>query len=309
MKNWDIFYKSMARHIWVAQNKPLDVSTRGEPEELFTKQLATAFNDAHLYTVNDDVHELLLRTKGTKDIPHMPFNCMFIDVSFDVEHLHEEQFGFEIKKVYGLLVVGMDEFVAVDHATHETYRTKGSAVRIYALCLDGGYVDMSTGRVQGYGFNTYNVVKADWRTTLKMGSDPNVKVDCITPKIRHVVVNYVSNLMNLLLNRDREVVITEREYSEAKNKQRERAGELQIPKMHLVTPIGKLREYISLYKSDAHFTYDHSFEVSGYWYNYTDPRWGEKVGTRRWVYEYIKGKGILIPKVRDVTQDGVKHGE
>jgi hypothetical protein len=309
MKNWDIFYKSMARHAWVAKNNPNNIQGRGEPEEIFAKQLVTHFTDAHLYTVHDDVHELLIRTEGTKDIPHMPFNTMFIDVDFDVEHFHEMQFGFEIKRIYGLLVSGMDEFVSVDHASGKTYRTEGKAIRIYALCLDDGYVDMKTGRVQGYAFNTFNVVQADWRNVMKLGSDPNVKVDCLTPKIRHFVVNYVSNLMNLLINRDREVVICDREYSEAKNKQRERCGELRVPKIHLVTPIGKLREYISLYKSNVHFTYGHSFEVSGHWYHYSHPRFKEKVGTRKWIYPFWKGTGIPISKVRDITQDGVEYGE
>lgn len=298
MKNWNIFYDALAKHIWMAKHAPQTIESKGESEELFTSTLLGEFEKVKLYSVQEDVHELLLRTKGTKDIPHMPFPEMFIDVDFDVSDLHENNFGFEIQKICGMMVCEMDFISMFDKDTGKHYRRPAKGIRIYILCLD-----KSQDALSGYSFNTVNVLQNDWMKNM-LGEKWNQKVDTAVPKIRQRVLNYASNLMNMLLNKDREVAVSVREPSLAKNKQRERDGQLKIPSIHVVTPIGTLREYIHSYKSVPNFGYSHSFDVAGHWKHWNNPRYKEMRGRRTFVGHFVKGKGIYIPKLHDVVKQG-----
>lgn len=301
MKNWEFFYKQMIEHRNRARTHPELIETRGEPESVFSDGLMEHFEGAKVFAVNDDVHELLLKTDGTSDIKGLPFDKFFIECSFDVEDLKEKQFGFGVDKVHGILVTKVDYMVMVDHNTHKTYRAPKDAVRIYVLTTDVGYPAVPTGYeyMKGYSFNTINVVAKDWTLDF-LGQKWEAKVDTNIPKIRKLILNYVSNFLNLLNNPNREVVVTEREYSQARNKRRERQGILKVPNTQVVIPVGTLKQYIQQLHEHRAFSYSHKFFVRGHWRVLRHPKYGENIGKKIWLKPFLKGSGILVPKTYEV---------
>ncbi len=285
------FFEDMANHH--SQANPKYIQRIGEPTDNFIERLLSTFYEAKVFEINKDINELLLMTDGTKSVEHLPFDKIFLDTDFDVSHLHDNQFNAEITHIKGLLIAKVDEVVIMNSKNKnegkafrlldlKRFKTfgKSNGFKIWALCLD----------VEGgYSFNTINILN-------KLDIKYNFEISSHNPKVRKFVLEYVSNFLNLL-NNPRDIEIVVRKYSEAKNRKRVRQGLNPIPSKKVIVPVGTLKQYIQQYKqSNDDFKYSHKFWVRGHWREFKSDKYIQVKGKRKWIYPYIKGKGILIDK-------------
>jgi len=295
MNTWKTFNKYVDFH-----KKGLDLGlepyTIGEPEETFIEKLDNTFAHGKVFDINEDVKDLLLRTKGTKEIDKVPFESIFIDTDFDVSEFKEKQDNDDITSVAGLLVSVANKVEIIENkeyvknSTLDLKTLRGAeGFKIYWLGLDKGKI--------GYCFHTINIVN-------KNNLDMEFEISSKTPKIRKFLINFVSNFLNLLNNPQPDIVITERKANEAKNKRLIRHGQIPMPTKSVVLMIGKLKIYLDQLRSNGYMSYSHKFWVRGHWRTLRDEdRWGEKVGTKLWIHPFVKGSGILIDKKYNVTKE------
>jgi len=289
VKNWDLFTRGLKGYREDAEKDGDLAQHFGEEPSGFCDRLERELDGCKLFSIDNDVKELLIKTDGEKEINHLPFDKMFLDVTFDAQEFKEEQFGSLITEVRGMLVVKADEFITRFIREGEDFVDKipGDGFIIYILAMD---VD------GGGGFNNFQIVDR-----LDAFGDNWSKGHIIsTPKLRNFCINFVSNLLSMM-NNPEDIQYIEKNLSEAKNKQRLRKGLVALPNSTVIVPVGNLRKYINDLKSGGSIDYTHKFWVRGHWRTLrNEERYGDKVGKRMWIKPFIKGKGILIDKKYDV---------
>ena len=296
MKNYNFFEETLKYHIVNTIHNPHLIQTTGTDGDQrdFAKSLYYNFNNAKCFEIDDDLKELLVNTEGTKDVQNLPFDKMFLDVEFDLRSMKEKQIGRPMNTCKGLLIskrpLGIRDMVGRDATeTEKEVLNSGFGIIIYALCLDD----------TGFSFNTIKVVNTDFQ-------EYKIKVESPNPKLRKFVLNFVGNVINLINNPEREIIMVDKEYSPAKNKRRIRQGKSEIKPSIRLVPTQDLRVYINqLRTKQKHLS--HSFWVRGHWRVYrNETRYKDNVGKRIWIRPFIKGKGVLIDKVYDVKTEEVR---
>ena len=78
-------------------------------------------------------------------------------------------------------------------------------------------------------------------------------------------------------------------------------GKLPIPSQKFIRVNGKLKIYLSELNSGKHFNYSHRFWVRGHFRTLRNDKWKNARGTKIWILPFIKGKGVLVDKIYEVT--------
>lgn len=112
----------------------------------------------------------------------------------------------------------------------------------------------------------------------------------------------ICNLLDFINNPEVEIVTIER--TKEQNTKRIKRGKLPLPPISYVKVTGKLKIYLDQLNSNNSFSYGHKFWVRGHFRTLRNEyRYGDKVGTRIWIYPFIKGQGILIDKTYRIKEN------
>ncbi len=63
---------------------------------------------------------------------------------------------------------------------------------------------------------------------------------------------------------------------------------------------GELRIYLNRLLEGGRQLYSHAFWVRGHWRHFHSPKFTNLQGQKRWIPPYIKGEGVLVPKIYEI---------
>lgn len=111
----------------------------------------------------------------------------------------------------------------------------------------------------------------------------------------------IRNILLFIVNPEVEYI--EHKPLEKQNTKRLSRGKVILYPTTEVRCTGKLKIYLDKIKAGGHLNYSHRFWVRGHWRTLrNEQRYKERAGKKLWIVPYIKGEGILIDKIIDVTK-------
>lgn len=117
---------------------------------------------------------------------------------------------------------------------------------------------------------------------------------------------FMCNFLDFMLNPDVSIINVER--TKEQNEKRIKRGKIALPNYGFIKISGQLKIYLDDLRSGKHASYSHKFWVRGHFRTLrNEKRYGDKVGTRIWIPPYIKGSGILIEKMYEVTPNSSQN--
>lgn len=218
------------------------------------------------FLIEDNITQLLLKTKSKYHSNKLPFRSIFIDCNLRINKIN----------ILGLLL--FEDMQIVDE--------KGLLSK-HIFCFyefEGSFLPIA------FPYSILCDLVEDYEYLKEAGWDINM-----SKKVR----NFVINFLDFLNTPEIELVTIER--TKEQNTKRIKKGKIPIPIFSNVRVTGKLKIYINQLQSDGSFHCSHRFWVRGHFRTLRNKeRYGNKIGTKIWVVPYIKGKGILIDKMYDV---------
>lgn len=120
------------------------------------------------------------------------------------------------------------------------------------------------------------------------------------------VRNIIQNFLDMLDSHDLRIA---RLPAKGADSGRVRRGKIPLPPRSIVRMSLPLRSYVAELRRGAPFTYDHAFWVRGHWRHYRAERYAASGlrGTKKWIWPYIKGKGLVIKKRYQVDAETEKE--
>jgi hypothetical protein len=229
-----------------------------------------------IFVCSDTILKFLTKdyTKNIIGYRHLPFESIFIPMNRSIK-------GQTIRGI-GLYELNQTSDNKLIQIVFIVERTKGET-GLYVCKLDNS-TDISESSV------------GDWTKEDKI----------IVEEVRY----FVCNLLDFINNPEVELVHIEHTIDE--NRKRIARGKVPIPICKYVRINGSLKEYFDSLNSGKTFNYSHKFFVRGHFRTLKSNKWKNKVGTKIWIYPYIKGEGILINKeyrIKNDTKNIRKHSK
>ena len=299
---WKAHKKALVEHPETVFTK---YNVKGEKNTLdtqFVSEMGFALEQAKVFEVDDDQKKLLSLTDAPmkNDEINLPFDTIFLDVSFSKKEL--EELGVvtkEAEEIVGIMI-RKSELVSVKGCAFHTTPTNskkcqnkgvgasmGTALRFSIMSLMG---DEALWDTFSRNINLYPEDEGDLLT-----HEDNPVVD---KKVAKFIHKFFLSFLNFLNNPEVEYV--EHKRSDKNRERREKKGLPVIPSSFSIKIDGKLREYIDEMRRGEGWDYSHRFWVRGHFRDLTSPRYSEK--KRIWILPYIKGKGVLIDKTYKVVK-------
>lgn len=262
--------------------------------ELFQQGIINSILECHLFEISDDVKRLLSMTKtpNQNDIVKAPFRTIFLDVGFKKEEMaklgiklgYDEIIGIMVSE--GFVVVkqdGMEEQKLVDLEMQKV----GSDLRI-TICS----FRKETGKELWFDVFTENVnINPEYQSH----GFQVTRCDHTDQNARKFIHLFVLNFLNFL--NDPEVSLVTVERDEVRNVKRLHKGKLPIPERKIIRITGKMKIYLDELRKNPVWHYHYRFWVRGHFRTLRNERYGENVGRRKWIFPYIKGKGLLVESI------------
>lgn len=283
--NFITFTKVFNAYEWAKENAPeTTTSFYGNENEgiddnslRFRKNISSGIQKAKIFEVDEGIKKLLCLT----DTPinnegiHLPFEKVFLDVSFSKKELKD--LGIEINA---------DEIMGILTGEGEMISEEGIKVGTdLNICM------LSKQENGEYWFDDFNKninLKEEYQ---KYSTKIN---ECKTTdkKARDFSHKFLLNFLNFLNNP--EVEFVEHKRSEKNQERRIKQGKSIIPSTMTIKVSGKLKEYIDEAIKNTSWTYGYRFWVRGHFRDLQSDRYIQK--KRIWILPYIKGKGVLVEK-------------
>lgn len=243
----------------------------------FRSNIRDSLAKAKIFEINDEIKKLLCLTNTPieNDEIKIPFEVIFLDVSFTREEL--EDFGISIK-ADEIIGITFREGILKGRETKQV----GKNLRITMMSLNAK---------KDIWFDTFNKnhnIDEEYKD-FKLQVMENPTTDKIA---RDFIHKFVLNFLNFLNNP--EVEYREHKRSTKNIERRKKQGKPIIPSTFTVRINGKLKLYIDEISRGNKFHFSHRFWVRGHFRTLSSKRYKEK--KRIWILPYIKGEGILFDK-------------
>jgi hypothetical protein len=244
------------------------------------------------FDIEDDVKELLLRTKAPKkpDL-HLPFDFLFLDVTFTKQDLLRMGIHLDKDSVEGIVVRRGDILFFKGEDTPEVV---GNDLRL-SVCStnergETDYLDLSTFSSNIQIFIDRGKVSLDLTSGLSLND-------------QKVIADFVVNFIYFVNNPDVKYVYHER--GEKNRLKRMKAGKPILPSSYSITLTGETLRYLNEVKAGLRTECRYAFDVRGHYRMLNSPFYKEKRGVRIWVSNFIKGKdkGFIVEKYYDLKED------
>lgn len=228
----------------------------------YNQHLYKEIKRSHLFQIDTKLNECLLKTNNRIYSRNLPFVYMFIPNDILIDN----------KKIGGLFL----------------HDSKSGTYILTPIYKDETH----------YNLKLFVFQEKEHQRLIKKCNKDGIKNFLKDEKLKYKIKLYICNFLDFLNTPD--VEIKEIVWSEEANKKRIKRGKPPIPTIHNVTVTGKTKEYINNFHTHNKNNYSHKFDVRGHWRTLKSERYGENVGKRIWIPNYIKGDGIYIKKRYDV---------
>lgn len=239
--------------------------------------------DAHIFEIERDLAFLMSVTDndGLGPDTHLPFPFTFLDLDCELD------LNGNTKRIVGLLLIE------------------------HPLLEDGGIISILYWREPSGRLNAGSyALGMDWRETAELtmgfyealaagGDDavpPPTKEEMREDRIEMAAIkSMVQNFLDMLDSKDVRISCIDARGPDSK---RVRKGKMPLPPRSIVRMALPLRSYVAELKHGATFSYDHAFWVRGHWRHYRAERYASSglIGTKKYIWPYVKGKGLLVRK-------------
>lgn len=277
--------------------RPTDiVNFRGLME--FMLQALTS-EHTHIFEVERDLAFLMSVTDndGLGPDTHLPFPFTFLDLDCDID------LDGVTKRLLGILLI---EHKMFDDGIYATIYWREPNGRVNA----GGYLlNLSWQETRKLTEETYALLAASGRDEVPMLTREEMREDRIEMM---AVRSMTQNFLDMLDSDD--IKITRLDARGADSKRVRQRGKMPLPPRTIVRMALPLRTYVNELKRGKSFGYNHAFWVRGHWRHYRAERYKASGlwGTKKYIWPYVKGKGLLVRKRYQVVgpeEQPVKHDQ
>lgn len=244
------------------------------------------------------------KVKVEKDMDiKLPFNEIFLDVSFTREELAkygikincDELMGLIISKGYVYSVKNRNEIKMTDIPT----KSVGENIRLSFL---------SNTVIKKNGIYMNDIYFGTYSKNIKFHKDfdyldeRNIidKNDCEYKKVQDFWYKFLINVIKFVNYPD--VILKEHKRTEANIKRRIKKGKCSVPEFIIVKLNGELQRYVdNVYeKPKRKWHYNYSFDVKGHPRKLTSPRY--KKAKEIWIKPYVKGEGRKVESMYKIEK-------
>lgn len=303
----------------------VSVKSGGNIKDKKIVEFMYSYNEAHNFYINQDVCELLLKTKTDIHNRMIPFNNIFINMKIK----------FENKIIYGINLIQTikPEFreqytdkIATNIWKKELLKKnipeidvelikKNIKISPKHLDLYVSYIfqDLLNFKLSGFsGFNMNTPYeRADISKVFAQKSESNEKEknpeysekeENIMKKNDIEVAKITCGLLDYINNENPKIEIVSIPL-QMYEKQNDKGTTIRPRVRYTVKITPNLKKYLNKLKSNnLNFSYSHKFWVRGHWRHFRKEYYKGLCGTKKWIYPYIKGSGILIEKKYEVKK-------
>jgi hypothetical protein len=283
------------------QHPELHIQSVGQTWEYFEGNIATGLVQAKIFEIDDEMKKMLILTKtpNKNDDVKLPFPYVFLDVNFKKEELAQLGIKVNTDEIIGILMT-KGNLVFKSDCNKTDIRFKhipsevGTSLRISMFSEQGGEA----------WWDSYNTNV----NLLDEVKDMNIDVQQVKTsdkKARDFVHLFCLNFLNFLHNPEVEYIQHIR--SEKNLQRKEKQGKIAIKESYSIKISGVLKKYVDEIRELGHFDgkYSYRFWCRGHFRTLRHPRYKENVGKKRWIFPYVKGKGVLIEKFYKIEEKNV----
>lgn len=271
MFNWEMYKDS-----YIKKNVEKFGSGMGDQ---FFNHLYSSVSKVRLFEIEDKVKSLLALTKTpTKNVDiHLPFDPMFLDISFTKEEL--QAYGYDVRCdwVQGI-ILSIGNFIRSD-----TQEVAGTGLRLSFQSLRDGMLYHDT-------INRNPNLKDEYKYF-----NISIKGHEGTDKALNNFIHLFSlNVLNFINDPLVDLIYIKR--GRVNSEKRARKKKIPMPSGYRVRLNGEIRKYVNSITKREHSGFSHRFWVRGHFRTLRSPRYKENQGKRIWIPPYQKGEGILVEK-------------
>jgi hypothetical protein len=322
MKNYHIYKKNALRNLsedWDEDTTALDIAYKSD---IIEKILLQKFMISHVFEIKDSLRDLLLATNPPRDeeFVRLPFPNIFIDVELKRDYLKKFGIDMEYESITGILLHTAPALTVdmEDYEKEKEYRKLSKKQRIKRSVEDAEkdrekaqrsiweYSDIEQlsalylthgddGRV---GFNHVPLQLEEGSKIIKEA------YEIIPKKDNQIVSDFALNIIAFVNTQD--VRLVTRDPDRKKNMRRIQKGKFPTPPRTFIKISGATRRYLDKAEDTSSWTYSHRFHVRGHYKIFRSPYYKNKRWQKIWVDGYTKGKGALLEKKYEVSNEDEK---
>jgi hypothetical protein len=251
---------------------------------LQTTERAFAIPELKIIKIDEDVLPMLEDTKPDYSNLRLKYPAMFIN--------HQFKFGNSIMN--GFLVVDYTEVLKL-HPEYDVVKDKiETQIRILAVGINKDL------EFESYLIHPLTDQKYE-SYTISPGEDQEA-MEHLTFKIK----NLACNLLNLLVNDDKDIEEVECTIPKEANIKREQKGKLPLRDTITIRIHGTLKKYITEYKS-LRGSVGVRYYVGGFWRHLESEFYKNAKGKMQWIYPHYRGMNNLPVRLKRFVH--IKGGE
>lgn len=247
----------------------------------FRQNIRQGLSQCKIFEVTDSIKRLLVLTRTPKinEGLNLPYDSVFIDVSFTKEELEDCGVDIDAERIIGILfgkgtLIDTDGMIVGEDLRITMLSENFKIDKDYPLWFDS--FNKNANLVDEYKDKEVEVLENP--TTDK--------------KAREFIYRFVLNFLNFVNNPEIEIVENVR--SEKNQERRLKKGLPIIPSSSIIILNGKLKQYVSDLENNPQWHYNYRFWVKGHYRNLRSDKYKEK--KRLWILPFVKGQGVLIEK-------------
>jgi len=299
-ENYLKFAKAFVGFSYNTKYHPDKVENFGNSGESFMDAIEGTLPKCKIFEIDNSIKKMLMLTDppNKNDELKLPFEHIFIDVSFTKEELDNCGIDVDAKAEFGIMLT--KGTMVTDNEKQEVVRDSsfqklektfngktivGYALRCTILSENGN----------NYFFDTFtkNINLFEEYQKFKYTIVTNPTTD---PKLREFIHKFSVNFLNFLHNP--EVVLVEHKENEKNRERRIKQGKLPLPTRYSVNVTGVLKKYTDEIIGNANFHYGYRFWIRGHFRHLTSDFYKEKKVI--FIPPFLKGSGILVDKMYKV---------
>ena len=275
-------------------------------------ELVKGLLNSHLFEIDNDIKRLLVltRTPKTNEALHLPFDTMFLDISFKKEELANLGIDIEIDEIVGILLQKSYTYSSLGvKKTATGEEIESDKTKPLGACINISYYGIKDGKP--YFETTANNVNLDDKLACDIPVEPaEKKILGLAPEYRKTqkfIHLFSLNVINFINNP--EIELQEQHYDEQRMyRKRIQERKIPIPRRTVIKLTGELKRYVQDLHQGAQWHYGYRFWVRGHFRTFRAERYSDEVrGKRIWVLPFQKGEGLLVEKAYFIDKE--EHGK
>lgn len=277
----------MAHKVYVDRQSEVDMFMQAsrDPESFtsirnMTLIAAQGFNKAKITEIDEDLMPLIEDTRPSYEEIRCPYPAMFIN----------KQFHYGNLTFNGFMVIDLDYFPEIQRGE------RPENLRVISVILN---------RKQKFEFYSIEPLAADLPAKWHDYLDDEERKEMI--KGAKTINKFAANLLNIIVNDEKEIIFTDIKISEEQNIKRARRGKKPLPDKLYIRLGGDLKVYAQCYR-------EHRTEarvrhlVRGFWRHYRSDWYKDHVkGSKIWIKPFYRGMNLPERIVKFIHLGRGKH--